>query len=208
LEKTALRAANLFCERDGRLLFRELDFSLNTGEIMQVDGPNGSGKTTLLRWLSGLSNRCQGELFWHGQPLETARDLFIRQTVYLGHEAGIKLLLSPVENLRWYCTLQAGIDQEGIVAALEKAGLAGFEDTPCRNLSAGQRRRVAIARLLLSKAVFWILDEPFTAIDKTGVAELEQIIAGHVQQGGMVLLTTHHKLQVSVPLRRLTLGAF
>jgi heme exporter protein A len=187
-------------------LFTGLDFALQHGDIMQVEGPNGSGKTTLLRWLSGLSQRCEGELSWYGKPIETVRHEFMQQAVYLGHDAGIKLLLNPMENLRWYCSLQTEKTDDEIIGALEIAGLAGFEEVPCRNLSAGQKRRVAVARLILSQAAFWILDEPFTAIDKKGVAELEQIIAGHAQQGGMVLLTTHHKLNVSIPLRRLTLG--
>lgn len=200
-----LQVENLFCERDERILFEDLAFSLNAGEVIQVEGQNGSGKTTLLRILSGLSNNYEGDIFWQGEPVEDVRDDFLSELLYFGHHPGVKAILTPEENLRWYAAMHPGIDETQIIPALEKVGLAGYEDAPCHALSAGQHRRVSLARLYLSDAKLWILDEPFTAIDKRGVAEKEQLILEHARKGGSVILTTHHELGVGEYVRRLNL---
>lgn len=201
-----LQGVQLFCERDERVLFENLDFSIHPGDILQVEGPNGSGKTTLLKIISGLSRDYEGELLWQGQPMAEVRDDFYASTLYFGHLPGVKATLNPLENLRWYAAMhphmQASTEQ--IYQALEQVGLYGFEDVPCHALSAGQHRRVSLARLYLSKAPLWILDEPFTAIDKAGVAAKEQLIAEHAAQGGTVVLTTHHELGIAS--RQLSLG--
>lgn len=200
-----LQVENLFCERDERILFDDLGFSLNAGEVIQVEGQNGSGKTTLLRILSGLSENYEGDIFWQGDPVENVRDDFLRELLYFGHHPGVKAILTPEENLRWYAAMHPSIDESQIMSALEKVGLLGYEDAPCHTLSAGQHRRVSLARLYLSDAKLWILDEPFTAIDKRGVAEKEQLILNHARQGGSVILTTHHELGVGEQVRRLNL---
>ncbi|MGH1462439.1 MAG: cytochrome c biogenesis heme-transporting ATPase CcmA [Neptuniibacter sp.] len=200
-----LQVKNLFCERDERVLFENLAFTLDAGEVIQVEGQNGSGKTTLLRILSGLSNNFEGDVFWQGEPIERVRDDFLTELLYFGHHPGVKAILSPEENLLWYAAMHPGIDQQQIGTALEKVGLSGFEDVPCHTLSAGQNRRVSLARLYLSNAKLWILDEPFTAIDKKGVAEKEQLILEHARNGGGVILTTHHELGVEDKIRRLNL---
>jgi heme exporter protein A len=200
-----LKVENLFCERDERILFEGLCFSLEQGEVIQIEGQNGSGKTTLLRILSGLSSNFEGEIFWQGEAIDNVRDEFLSELLYFGHHPGVKAILSPEENLRWYAAMHPGIEQNKISYALEKVGLAGFEDVPCHTLSAGQNRRVSLARLYLSKARLWILDEPFTAIDKKGVAEKEQLILEHAAQGGTVILTTHHELGVGDRIRHLNL---
>ena len=201
-----IEARNLRCERDDRCLFHDLSFSVNQGEILQVAGPNGAGKSTLLRILIGLSAGYEGGLSWMGQDMRDARYDFLANTLYLGHQPGVKGAMTPEENLHWWQTRFSDVSRDAVYAALAQVGLRGYEDIPSYNLSAGQQRRVALARLYLDPPRLWILDEPFTAIDKAGVARLEQTIVEHARQGGAVILTTHHELPQSVPVRTLMLG--
>lgn len=187
-------AVNISCERDERLLFRALSFQLNGGEVLQVAGHNGVGKTTLLRGLCGLNGDLNGHFSWYGQGWPECRYQFAQHTLFLGHNAGIKAVLSPRENLRWYFDLRYRVSNQDIEAALVKAGLYGYEDSPSYQLSAGQQRRIALARLYASKAKVWVLDEPFTAIDKHGVQLLERSINDFAAAGGAVMLTSHHAL--------------
>jgi len=189
-----LEVKKLYCERDQRTLLGGLSFVINTGEIIQIEGQNGSGKTTLLRILSGLLDNYEGDIFWNHQAIDEVRTDYYQALLYVGHLAGVKAMLSPEENLQWMSRLDPSLTKLSIYEALEKVGLYGYEDVPCHSLSAGQQRRVGLARLYLSQAPLWILDEPFTALDKKGVAEKEALIADHVHQGGMVILTTHHEL--------------
>lgn len=205
MSQALLRVDDLFCERDERVLFDGLSFELSAGEVVQIEGQNGSGKTTLLRILSGLSNHFEGDIFWKDEPMAEVRENFRQELLYFGHHPGVKAILTPEENLNWYAAMHPGIDREKIAYALEKVGLAGFEDSPCHTLSAGQNRRVSLARLYLSQAKLWILDEPFTAIDKQGVAEKEALVLEHAKQGGCVILTTHHQLGVGDQIRRINL---
>jgi heme exporter protein A len=205
LSEPLLEVSQLYCERDDRVLFSNLAFTLTTGEIVQIEGQNGSGKTTLLRILSGLSRNYEGEIRWRGQPVEEVRELFCRDMLYFGHQAGVKAMLTPEENLRWYAALQPNLDADAITSALAMVGLRGYEDVPCHSLSAGQNRRVSLARLYLSRAPLWILDEPFTAIDKQGIAAKEQLLREHADRGGSVILTTHHELGIDGPVRKINL---
>lgn len=205
LSQPLLRAENLFCERDDRVLFDGLSLAVEAGEIVQIEGANGSGKTTLLRILSGLSNHYEGRLYWRGEPVDEVVEQFRSELLYFGHHPGVKALLTPEENLRWYQALHPSLEFGDIGHALEQVGLRGFEDVPCHTLSAGQHRRVSLARLYLSRAPLWILDEPFTAIDKRGVAAKEALIRRHVEQGGAVILTTHQDLQTAGRVRRINL---
>lgn len=189
-----LEAVALSCERDWRLLFERLDLRIAKGEMLQVAGPNGSGKTSLLRLLSGLMQPTAGKVLLDGRELESQRGELARNLLWIGHAAGIKGLLTAEENLSWLCALHQPASRDAIWQALDAVGLRGFEDVPCHTLSAGQQRRVALARLYLSPPPLWILDEPFTALDKHGVAQLERHLAAHCEQGGMVVLTTHHSL--------------
>ncbi|MHB0849991.1 cytochrome c biogenesis heme-transporting ATPase CcmA [Stutzerimonas nitrititolerans] len=202
-----LEAVALSCERDWRLLFDRLDLRIAGGEMLQISGPNGSGKTSLLRLLSGLMQPTAGEVRLKGRSLETQRNELARNLLWIGHAAGIKGLLSAEENLTWLCALHQPAGREAIWQALAEVGLRGFEDVPCHTLSAGQQRRVALARLYLNPPPLWILDEPFTALDKHGVAQLEHHLALHCERGGMVVLTTHHSMtEKPLGYRELDLG--
>lgn len=182
------------CERDERPLFSGLDLRCEAGEAIQILGPNGSGKTTLLRVLAGISAGYRGSIAWCGRPLAQVRWEYRQSLLYIGHLPGIKTALSPAENLAWYGALSGSAQSDGIARALAEVGLAGYEAVPCGQLSAGQLRRVALARLHLSRASLWVLDEPFTAIDKAGVADLEAQMHRHTQAGGLVLLSSHQEL--------------
>lgn len=202
-----LQARKLACERDDRWLFRDLDLDIQAGEIVRVEGPNGSGKTTLLKILSGQLADFEGELYWNDHPMRRTRQDFLANLLYLGHAPGVKAALTPLENLAWYQALAGEPDDEAArFKALSAVGLAGFEDLPAGQLSAGQQRRVALARLELIPRPLWVLDEPFTAIDRDGVAALEGRLAAHARRGGCVLVTTHHELADSPALRRIRLG--
>jgi heme exporter protein A len=203
-----LAVKNLSCERDERVLFRQLSFAIAPSEVLQIEGKNGSGKTSLLRILCGLSSNFEGDIEWKNQPVDDVREDFYGSMLYVGHLAGVKAALSPEENLHWMTRLAPHLNKMTIHEALEKVGLYGFEDVPCHTLSAGQQRRVGLARLYLSTATLWILDEPFTALDKKGVAEKEALIAQHVHTGGAVILTTHHDLHIpNKTVRKINLSA-
>lgn len=205
MSQALLELRNVTCERDDMPLFVPLSFAVAAGDIVQLEGANGVGKTSLLRSIGGLSSRYVGELAWRGQDIARQRVLFASETIYIGHAAGLKAALSPRENLLWWASLR-GIDaRAAIEPVLAKVHLRGYEDSPCYQLSAGQQRRVALARLFLTDAVLWILDEPFTAIDREGVAELERWLVAHADGGGAVLLTTHQPLQLPRALRKIAL---
>lgn len=196
-----LRGTDLYCERDDRVLFNGLSFEFSAGQIVRIAGPNGSGKSTLIRILLGMSAGYGGQLSWNGVSLDKVRYDFNQQLLFMGHEVGIKGNLTPEENLK---ALNPKANKQDIYKALKKVGLLGFEDLLSSGLSAGQQRRIALARLFIEQKAVWILDEPFTAIDKEGVAELESTLTQHADNGGLVILTTHH--DIAAPVTTLMLG--
>lgn len=204
-----LQTVDLYCERDERPLVENLNLKVESGHIYQVEGPNGSGKTTLLRVLCGLSSRYRGELLWKGERMLDRREIFLSELLYIGHSSGVKAALTPRENLLWHAAI-SGFSGEGaneqVCRAIERVGLYGFEDVSCYALSAGQQRRVGLARLFIGSKSLWILDEPFTAIDKQGVAELEVWIGEFAQDGGAIILTTHHEIGISKLVQHVRLG--
>jgi len=191
-----LELRNLVCERDERFLFAPLNARFYAGRVVQILGPNGSGKTTLLRILAGVSKDFYGDILWQAQPIANVAWEYANDLVYLGHLPGIKKSLTPLENLRWYAASQGGLADGELIHALAQLQLAGYEDTPCYRLSAGQLRRVALARLVFTRAKLWILDEPFTALDKSGVAQLEARLIAHTAAGGLALVTSHQDINV------------
>jgi heme exporter protein A len=195
------------CERDDRILFENLNIAVQKGDLIQLVGPNGAGKTTLLRLMAGLNQDFSGEVRWKGKNIQSCFHDYARQRLYIGHLSAIKKVLTPLENLRWFVSSWPEVKEDDLWKALEEVTLAGYEDVPCQQLSAGQQRRVALARLLVTPTPLWILDEPFTALDKEGVAWLEQQLAHHVEKGGSVLITSHHALSDISALRQIELGA-
>ncbi|WP_145574427.1 cytochrome c biogenesis heme-transporting ATPase CcmA [Yersinia mollaretii] len=189
-----LEAKDLTCIRDERRLFQRLSFCISPGEIVQVEGQNGAGKTSLLRILAGLADADEGQVSWQGENIRRDRARYHQDLLYLGHQPGIKSVLTPFENLAFYQSVFQKVDSAAIWQALAQVGLVGYEDLPVSQLSAGQQRRVALARLWLSQSPLWILDEPLTAIDKQGVGTLLALFVEHAAKGGMVLLTTHQDL--------------
>ncbi|MGB1466321.1 MAG: cytochrome c biogenesis heme-transporting ATPase CcmA [Alcanivorax nanhaiticus] len=192
---TRLTLEQLQCERDDRVLFRDVSLTARAGEIWQITGANGAGKTTLLRILVGLHGFYEGRCDWWDENWRS-------ELLYLGHQPGVREELTPLENLRFTCAL--GAQSGDPMAALAAVGLRGFEDVPAAHLSAGQKRRVALARLWLDRKGVWVLDEPYTAIDQDGVAQLDEQIQKAADAGSLVLYTSHH--QVGEGVKRLHLG--
>ena len=190
-----LKVSGLACSRGERRLFADVSFSLETGEWLHVQGSNGAGKTSLMRLLVGLSPADAGEIKWRGEPTPSLE--FRRDLVYLGHHAAVKEDLTPLENLRLAAALDGiALDERAALAALIRLGLRGREDLPVRVLSAGQKRRVLLARLLTRPAMLWVLDEAFNALDVGAVQLLGELIAEHLAAGGMAVLTSHQPLPV------------
>ncbi|MBI1175344.1 MAG: cytochrome c biogenesis heme-transporting ATPase CcmA [Sideroxydans sp.] len=203
-----LQVSELACVRGDHQLFSGLSFGLSAGELMQVQGANGSGKTSLLRTLCGFIQPPEGVIRWNGQDVREMEEEFYAQLVYLGHHNAIKDELNALENLRITAGL-AGIrlDGKSAISALRRMGLKGREHLPVKVLSQGQRRRVALARLLISNAPLWILDEPLTALDVGAVDLMQELIGEHLSNRGMVVFTTHQPLQVmGVETRQLALS--
>jgi len=207
-DEPILSVSDLACFRGDRLLFGALGFEVRSGKALQVRGPNGCGKTTLLRILCGLTQPESGVIRWCGRTLDARDPEYLRDLRYVGHSDGVKLALTPRENLRTVMALggftansgpnpaQGSARNAEMEAALARLALANFIDVPCRTLSAGQRRRVALARLALGEARLWLLDEPFTALDATGTDVVHTLIDDHLQRGGCAVLTSHQSIRL------------
>ncbi|MCA1798910.1 MAG: cytochrome c biogenesis heme-transporting ATPase CcmA [Xanthomonadaceae bacterium] len=195
----------LTCRRGGRELFSGLEWQVSGGAVVTVRGPNGAGKTSLLRLLAGLALPDAGEVRWAGTPIRADRARFNRDVAWVGHADGVKADLSPRENLAFHRALLAA-PAASVDAALDAFGLARAADTPCRMLSAGQRRRTALARLLLAHAALWILDEPMAALDADGQQLVEALVVQHAADGGIAVVTSHQPLATTAPGIQVALG--
>ena len=193
-----LEVSDLCCVRGEKPLFSGLDFCLGAGELLYLQGRNGSGKTSLLRILSGLLPAAGGEIRWRGEPVEQLGEDYRRELCFLGHHNAIKEELTPLENLLAAARLaDEALDEGDALDALERVGLAGREELACRYLSQGQKRRVALARLVNERRALWVLDEPYVALDTEAVALVADLIGAHLQRGGLAVLTTHQPVDVA-----------
>ena len=202
-----LEAQSLECVRDDRLLFSDLNFSVAEAKVLQIEGPNGCGKTSLLRIICGLRLAEAGQVLWHGEMIQANREDYYASMVYIGHLPCIKAELTVLENVRALLdTRSLSVTDAVIETALAKVGLASYEDVPGKALSSGQRRRILLAFVELSRAKLWILDEPLTALDVQGVALMESMIVEHRAAGGSVIFTTHHGMQLDCEMSSVQLG--
>lgn len=194
-----LVAENLHLWRGEQHVLRGISFMLARGQCLQIMGANGSGKTTLLRALCGLVPLEEGQVHWHGQPVTRSPHGFHAELSYLGHDNGLKPDLTAVENLRFATQLRRRVGREEIIAALERTGVADCHAMLLRRLSAGQRRRVALARILLTEAPLWVLDEPAANLDPRGQSLVTDLLATHLTRSGMAIVATHQVLGLSAP---------
>ncbi|EGN74677.1 heme ABC exporter, ATP-binding protein CcmA [Idiomarina sp. A28L] len=189
-----LEANELMSIRGERTLFSDLQLRVQAGEIWQIEGPNGAGKSSLLRILAGLLPAQAGSVSFQQQLISEDREAYYQNLLFIGHKAGVKPELTAIENLEFYAAVQGVELKETPYELLAKVGLVGLEDIPAQGLSAGQQRRIALARLWLTQASLWILDEPFTALDVEGIALLHARFAEHLKAGGAIILTSHQEL--------------
>jgi len=194
-----LEVLKLGCIRGDRRLFSDLSFSAGAGELIELRGPNGSGKTSLLRILCGLSSPAAGQVRWNGKNIRSLGEEYFRDVAYLAHQNAVKDELSALENLR----IGTGVAGNPLPKAqaqevLERIGLKDRQHLPARVLSAGQRRRLAVARLLTIKATLWILDEVLTSLDDAAVRLSREFISDHIKNGGIAIVATHQDLNLSV----------
>ena len=203
-----LETVDLSCSRGDRLLFEGLAVRIAPGEVVQIHGPNGSGKTTLLRILCGLLPPTGGHIRWRGRDLPPGAPELRADIQYVGHAGGVKLDLTARENLDVAVALSARTTGTTLDSALARLEIARFDDTPARILSAGQRQRVALARLLICAGALWVLDEPFTALDAHGVAIIDTMLREHLEAGGAAMIASHHPVALTgVTPRLVRIGA-
>jgi heme exporter protein A len=191
--------------RGDRHVLRGVSLDVHPGELMHVSGPNGTGKTTLLRVVSGLLRPEKGSVAWQGRSIAATAAEYQSALAYASHEPALKSDLTALENLRFTVGLKRRVTIAELRSSLERTGVANCADLPARVLSAGQRRRVAMARVLAFRADLWLLDEPYTNLDGSGSSLLSALLAEHVGQGGVALVVAHHDLNVAVQTRQLEL---
>lgn len=196
-DNLTLQVQDLTCVRGDRKLFSNLSFSLSSGDCLHVRGENGVGKTSLLRLLTGLSKPEAGQVLWNQESISKQANQYHRNLLFLGHRDALKEELSALENLQIYATLDGiTLPVEKALAALWRFGLRGRENLPVNYLSAGQKRRVLMARMLTRHAKLWILDEPFNALDVNAIARLEELMVEHLASGGLLVLTSHQAVGI------------
>lgn len=192
-----LEVSNLKCVRGERPLFDGVGFRLESGKLLYLRGANGAGKTSLLRILCGLSPAESGQILWNGVLIAEQADVYRQDLFYLGHHNALQEALTVNENLSFYATL-AGVvpDDTKTADALARLGLRGCQHRLVRHLSQGQKRRVALSRLMLNRARLWVLDEPFVALDQVAIQLLADLVADHLAKGGLAVLTSHQHVDI------------
>ena len=188
-------------------MLKDVSLELGPSQLLHVSGPNGTGKTTLLRVVSGLLRPEQGTVSWFGRSISSVRDEYQAQLAYAAHEPALKGDLTALENLKFAVGLKRRVGAGELRSCLERTGVAACAHLPARVLSAGQRRRVAMARVLAMRASLWLLDEPFTNLDTPGSDLISALLRVHVGEGGSALVVAHHDLTLSCNMRRLELNA-
>jgi heme exporter protein A len=189
-----LQAKALQCTRHESLLFDDLSFTLSAGEVLQIDGANGSGKTSLIRILSGLAEADEGEVLWCEKEIQTYRSEYLQDLIYVAHTNGIKMELTGLENLDMTRALYTRLSKTSSEQALALFGLLDYSDRAAINMSSGQRRRLALSRLLLGEARLWLVDEPFTSLDEDSKTLVRDMLVKHTDSGGCVVITTHEAI--------------
>ena len=203
---SVLKAEALECIRNDMVLFRDLSLAVASSEVLQIKGPNGCGKTSLLRILCGLATPNEGTVYWNDRDIREYNGEYVQQVNYVGHHNGIKVELTPAENLHVSNALSTTRNGASPEQALKLFGLYGYEDTPVSKLSSGQKRRVALSRLLLTHAQLWILDEPFTSVDDAGRKFIAAVLKSHMDAGGMLILVSHEPVNLpGVAIREINL---
>jgi heme exporter protein A len=200
-----LRVEKVHVWRGDRHVLKGVSLNLKLGQLLHVSGPNGTGKTTLLRVACGLLRPEQGVVSWLGASIASVRTEYQARLAYASHEPALKADLTALENLRFAVGLKRRVTVGELRASLERTGVLGCADLPARVLSAGQRRRVAMARVLAMSASLWLLDEPYTNLDAAGAELMTGLLQAHVEQGGAALVVAHHDLSIGVDMRRLDL---
>ncbi len=202
-----LQTRNLGCIRNDRELFVNLDIALSPGQMLVVEGPNGCGKTSLLRILTGLRLADHGEILWRGEPIDRLAGDYYEQVSYVGHHDGVKAELSCLENLRLARAMGIPSDLD-LDDVLDQVQLFRYGDSEAGSLSAGQKRRLALARLLATESMLWVLDEPFTSLDRDSMALFSGLFEQQLRRDGIIVMTSHHEIVLpAVQLIRLGLGA-
>jgi heme exporter protein A len=192
-----LRVDQVHVWRGDRHVLRGVTLYVRPGELLHVSGPNGAGKTSLLRVVSGLLRPESGAVTWNGVAIGQAREGYQRDLAYASHEPALKSDLTPLENLRFMVGMRRRVSRDELLASLQRTDVADCADLPARVLSAGQRRRVAMARVLASGARLWLLDEPYTNLDSAGSRLLSSLLEEHVAGGGLAVVVAHQPLELA-----------
>ena len=201
---TTLSGRDLAIIRGERCLFQGLSFELNRGEMLLLEGQNGSGKTSLMRAIAGMLSLESGEVYWNDEPIQQQRQAFHGSLVWLAHRTGLKSDLTVLENLRFERSLRAQSDAEHDIV-FERLGISRLKKLPLRSLSAGQQRRVALARMLLADVPLWLMDEPFTNLDREGRELVMKLADEHLERGGLCVMAAHQDVEIDAAVKRLSL---